>query len=156
MIYVFDTSSLVVLKNFYPNNFPSFWQAWDDLVENHVATSVREVRNELENRDTPDFIQEWVKDHKTMFEIPGPDALMFLPQIFAVKHFQMLIPQNAQLRGTPVADPFVIAAAKAKGGAVVTEERLKPNAAKIPNVCEHFQIPCINLAGFMRQQGWRF
>lgn len=156
MIYVFDTSSLVVLKNFYPDNFPSFWQAWDELMENSIVTSVREVRNELENRDTPDFIQEWVKEHKTMFEIPDPEALMFVPQIFAVQHFQMLVSQNARLRGTPVADPFVIAVAKAKCGTVVTEERLKPNAARIPNVCQYFQIPCMNLAGFMNQQRWRF
>ncbi|MEA5463178.1 PIN domain-containing protein [Leptothoe sp. PORK10 BA2] len=156
MIYVFDTSSLIVLKNFYPDNFPSFWQAWDEMVENEIITSVREVKNELENRDSPDFIQQWVKEHKTMFEIPGPDALMFIAQIFAIKHFQALISQQARLRGTPVADPFVIAVAKAKSGTGVTEERLKPNAAKVPNVCKHFQIPCMNLAGFMAQQGWRF
>jgi hypothetical protein len=38
----------------------------------------------------------------------------------------------------------------------VTEEKLKPNAAKIPNVCAHFQIPCINLERFMRDQNWSF
>lgn len=63
---------------------------------------------------------------------------------------------QARLRGTPVADPFVIAAANVKTGVVVTEERLKPNAAKIPNVCQHFKIPCTNLEGFMSQQSWSF
>ena len=31
-----------------------------------------------------------------------------------------------------------------------------PNAAKIPNVCAHFKIPCIDLEEFMHQQGWAF
>ncbi len=44
---------------------------------------------------------------------------------------------------------MIIACAKIQGGTVVTEEQLKPNAAKIPNVCEHFKIPCINLETFM-------
>jgi hypothetical protein len=56
----------------------------------------------------------------------------------------------------PVADPFVIACAKIRGGTVVTEERLKPNAARIPNICQHFGIPCTNLEGFMQLMGWNF
>ena len=45
---------------------------------------------------------------------------------------------------------------KVKGGTVVTEEKLKPNAAKFPNVCAHFQVPCINLEIFMQTMGWSF
>jgi hypothetical protein len=55
-----------------------------------------------------------------------------------------------------VADPFVIACAKIHDGTVVTEEQFKPNAAKIPNVCQHFNIPCVDLEGFMKQQAWSF
>lgn len=33
---------------------------------------------------------------------------------------------------------------------------LQPNAAKIPNVCAHFKIPCIDLEEFMHRQGWTF
>jgi hypothetical protein len=51
---------------------------------------------------------------------------------------------------------FVIAAAKVKAATVVAEEKLKPNAAKIPNVCQHFGILCTNLEGFMSQQNWSF
>ena len=62
------------------------------------------------------------------------------------------------LHGTPVADPFVIACAKIRQGTVVTEERLKPHAAKIPNVCQHpgVSVPCIDLEDFMQKQGWSF
>ncbi len=155
-MYVFDTNSLSVLKNFYPANFPSFWQQWDELVGNGMITSVREVKRELDNRDSNDFLQAWIKQNKAIFSTPSSEELMVVQQILAIPHFQPLIGTQATLRGTPVADPFVVAAAKVKEGVVITEERLKPNAAKIPNVCEYFKVPCTNLEGFMSQQNWSF
>jgi len=65
----------------------------------------------------------------------------------------MLISQKSMLQGTPVADPFVI---KVMSGKVVTQEIFKPYAAKIPNVCMHFDIPFTNLQGFMETEGWIF
>ncbi len=85
--------------------------------------------------------------------------------IFQNKHFQSLIGEQQRLKGNPVADPFVIACAKARNATVVTEEGWtrtgapltpKPNAAKIPNVCKHFHVPCVDLEAFMQEQGWKF
>lgn len=80
MIYVFDTNAFIVLKNFYPDTFPSLWSRMEDLIANEKIVSVREVFNELHNY----------------------------------------------------------------------------NAAKLPNVCEHFEVPCHNLETFMKVQGWTF
>jgi hypothetical protein len=60
------------------------------------------------------------------------------------------------MTGQPVADPFLIAAAQCCGGTVVTQERLKPNAAKIPNVCQHFGASCMTFEGFLKAKGWSF
>jgi uncharacterized protein DUF4411 len=98
----------------------------------------------------------WAKSNSAVFTTPSAAETAFVATILAVPHFQALINTKAALNGWPVADPFVIACAKVKGGTVVTEEKLKPNAAKIPNVCGHFQIPCINLEMFMRAMGWSF
>jgi hypothetical protein len=49
-----------------------------------------------------------------------------------------------------------VARAYAVGGTVVTMERLKPNAVKVPNICQHFKIPCLDLEGFMEREGWEF
>jgi hypothetical protein len=35
-------------------------------------------------------------------------------------------------------------------------ERFKPNAVKIPNICKHFEIPYLDLEGFMEKEGWVF
>ena len=58
--------------------------------------------------------------------------------------------QKARLQGKPVADPFIIACAKIKDGCVITEEALKPNAPKIPTVCQHFSIDCSGFNGARR------
>jgi len=156
MIYVFDTSSFIVLKNFYPSRFPTLWKKIDQLVKAKRLISTREVLNKLESWEGEDFILDWAKSRKQIFPIPTNDELLFVNTIFSVSHFRTLIGQKSILKGSPVADPFVITAAKAKKGGVVSEEIKKPNAARIPNVCENFSIECINFEGFMNKEGWSF
>ena len=155
MIYVFDTNTICVLKNYYPKRFPSLWTNLNGLVGT-IITSVAEVHRELDRHSAADFLDDWIKENKGIFHKPCIAEQKIVGEIFAVPHFQNLISQKALLEGTPVADPFVIASAKYRCGTVVTEEVLKPNAAKIPNVCGHFDIPCINLETFMDHQGWKF
>lgn len=165
MIYVFDTSSLRSLQHFYPRIFKSIWDSLDNLAAQQNLISTREVFNELEMQAVSQDVLKWANDHKPLFTTPTGPELQFVAEIFKIKHFQGLIGAQQRLKGTPVADPFVIACARINQGTVVTEEgwqrpgkslTLKPNAAKIPNVCTHFKIPCIDLEEFMRQQGWTF
>jgi len=156
MIYVFDTSSLRSLQHFYPSVFKTIWQGLDTLVQQQTLISTREVWNEIERQNVSAEVLAWAKKNKRIFTTPTAAELQFVAQIFQIKHFQNLIGEQQRLKGTPVADPFVIACAKIKGGTVVTEEQLKPQAAKIPNVCAHFKVPCIDLEEFMQQQAWAF
>jgi hypothetical protein len=78
-------------------------------------------------------------------------------RIFEVEHFQAMIRTKERLRGRPVADPFVVARAWClDAGCVVTTESHKPNAAKIPNVCDHFGVDWTTLEGFMERERWTF
>lgn len=165
MIHVFDTSSLRSLQHFYPSVFKSIWDGIDTLADRGDLISTREVFNELERQAVSEEVLRWAKTRKSLFSMPTRAELQFVAEIFEVKHFQGLIGTQQRLKGTPVADPFVIACARINRATVVTEEgwqhggkRLtpKPNAAKIPNVCVHFEIPCIDLEEFMHQQGWAF
>jgi hypothetical protein len=156
VIYVFDTSSLSKLKHFFPGVFKSVWTGLDALVLSGHLISTREVWNEIERGDVDAHTNQWLKQRKQIFTTPTGPELQFVAQIFQTPHFQALIGEKQRLMGTPVADPFVIACAKVRGGTVVTEERLKPQAAKIPNVCQHFSVPCMDLETFMQQQGWSF
>ena len=60
------------------------------------------------------------------------------------------------------ADAYVIALAQARGGLVVTAETSASQKSKpkrphyIPDVCRDLGIPCINMLGLMRREGWTF
>lgn len=156
MLYIFDTSSLAVMNHYFPESFPTFWANLDEMIAAGTVLSTREVFNELENFTDRPHTLAWAKRNKEIFATPEAAELGFVAQILAAPRFQALIGQKAMLKGTPVADPFVVAAAKLKGGKVVTQESRKPNAAKIPNVCEHFGIEYTNLEGFIAERGWSF
>jgi hypothetical protein len=155
MIYVFDTSSFIRLNSYYPDIFPGFWQQFNETVAAGEIVSTREVLRELERED-PDHVFAWAKQNTSIFTTPTSAETAFVSRILAVPHFQQLIGTKARLIGTPVADPFVIASAGVCGGTVVTQERRKPNSAKIPTVCDHFGIESVNLEDFMRKIGWTF
>jgi hypothetical protein len=86
----------------------------------------------------------------------SPAEGAFVARIYAVNHFQQNIEQQKLLKGGRNADPFVIAKAAVEDRAVVTMEILKPNAAKIPNICQHFNVRCFSLEEFMAAEGWVF
>jgi len=157
MMYVFDTNSLIVLfTNFYHTRFPSLWEKFDDLISDGRIVSVREVYNEISGYYAENRLVQWAKEHRELFAEPSIEELQFVSEIFAVRHFQLLIRKKEILNGKPVADPFVIAKAKVGNGKIVTQEQLKKNSAKIPNVCAHFDIDYTDLEGFMEREGWQF
>ena len=156
MAYVFDTNSFSVLGNYYPDQFPTFWERFNRAVTDGKIVSVREVRRELDAYTRYPYLSDWVEEHEDIFLPPGPSEMQFVGEISAVPHFQALVSAKSRLAGRLSADPFVIARAKVIDGCVVTEEHQKPNAARIPNVCQHFGIDCTNLQGFMQREGWTF
>ena len=117
--------------------------------------SCREVFNELKGLQKG-WVFDWVNENKPMFRTPTDDETNFVGKIFSVPHFLTLVGEEQQLRGKPVADPFVIAAARVFGGCVVTEEAFKPKAAKVPNVCGHFSVHYTNVEGFLKKNDWTF
>lgn len=156
MQYVFDTNSFRVLENYYPERFPSFWINFNEVVDAGTVISVREVYNEVENQVRPTWLREWVKQRRAIFLTPGSTETEFVADIFQVPHFHSLVRASQVLQGGTVADPFIIACAKITGGCVVTEEAVRPNAAKIPNVCDHFGVERTSMEGFLDRMGWEF
>jgi len=156
MRYVFDTNSFIVIGHYFPERFPSFWAKFDALVAAGRVLSVREVLRELDNHNTRLHLRNWIDANQSVFLVPTPQETQFVSQIFAVPHFQNLLSKKQILAGGPAADPFVIALAKVVGCCVVTEESKKDNAARIPNVCEHFGLGWTNLEGLMQSEGWCF
>lgn len=57
------------------------------------------------------------------------------------------------------ADPWIIAKAKAIGTSVVTHEAVaavNTRKVKVPNICQQFEVPCLNTFQFLRELEARF
>ncbi len=155
-MYVLDTNVISSLhKNYYRNRFVSLWKEFDQLVADGAVTSTREAYHELHD-GIPGADTEWAKANATLFATPNATEAAFVATIYSVAHFQANIERQKLIRGGRNADAFIVARAFAVGGTVVTMERLKPNAVKIPNICDHFGIPFLDLEGFMEKEGWVF
>ncbi len=109
---------------------------------------------ELQNKD--DFIAEWAKNREEIFCAPNEQEARFVSTIYQVRHFQHGVEKKKILNGGYIADPFIVAKAKVLGRTVVTNEKIKENAAKIPNICKHFEIECLDFEGFMELEGLVF
>jgi hypothetical protein len=154
--YVFDNSPLSALfRNYYRKRFPTLWQRFDELVAEGRLVSTREVLREIKDGSLDDLI-DWAKAHQDLFATPTAAEGAFVAKIYAVPHFQQNIEQKKLLRGGKVADPFVIARAACENRTVVTTEKVKPNSVKIPNICAHFGVKCLNIEDFMDAEEWTF
>ena len=157
MKYIFDNNTLSgIFRHYYRDSFSSFWTLFDKMVIEGNIVSVREVHNEIKKLTRKDDLETWAKAHSSFFHDPSTEELQFITIIYSVPHFYNSISQQKLLKGGPFADPFIIAKAYVENATVVSEEKLRPNAAKIPNICEHFKISCINFQLFLKQNNWSF
>lgn len=158
MIYVFDTSSFRELfRHFYQSRFPTLWDLFSTLVNEGQIISVREVLNEVKAKQGErDLLYTWSKSNRQLFLEPTEDEIGYVKTIMNHNHFRHIIPQKSILSGKPVADPFLAAKAKSINGILITQELLKPNGAKLPNVCDYLEAQWTNLEGFMEKENWVF
>ena len=157
MKYVFDTGVFIdIFRHYYRDRFPSFWEQFDNAVEDGRILSTREVFRELERREDAALV--WAKEHKDkVFPEPRAEEMGFVARIFSDQpHFQQLVAHRKRQVGGSCADPFVIAKAQAEARAVVTTERGSPGGARIPNVCRAYKIVSMDLEEFMHQENWKF
>ncbi|MDW8347927.1 MAG: DUF4411 family protein, partial [Bacteroidia bacterium] len=114
------------------------------------------VRDELDAVGTP-ALKSWAKNQSGLF-VP------LEPQLQAEANaIQERYPELVDVKsGYESADPWVIALAKLNGWTVVSQEtsanekRKPPKSYYIPDVCRDLGVPCINLLGLMRKEGWTF
>jgi predicted nucleic acid-binding protein len=149
--YVIDTSALIDLWRPYPRDiFKSLWSKVTVLIADGELIAPQEVLKELEQQH--DDLLRWAKK-QTFFKELDNEQIVLLHDI--VHRF----PDIVDVEKTKAdADPHVIALAMSKGWKVVTQEKYtKPQARKkIPDVCEHYRIPCLSLFDFFRDKGWNF
>lgn len=155
-MYVFDTNVFQTLGHFYPKRFPTIWERLDQLASAGELISVREVRNELELICPWEHVNKWSQQNRDIFLIPEACECRVVAAIFKKEQYRGLVRRKSIIRASPVADPFIIAAAKVRDGCVVTQESEKSDGARIPAVCRELGVKCMNLEKFFEEQEVRY
>ena len=144
-VYVVDTCVIREMLFHFRREIPTFDRMWDkvdQMIENGEIVFVKESFSELKRQCTSDENLKWLKSKKEYFTAPSNRECEIVAQIYAQRNFQNNIARKNILNGQPVADAFLVARAKNIGeeAIVVSREILKPNAAKIPNICEALKV----------------
>jgi hypothetical protein len=160
--YVIDTSSLIELKRFPKDVFPTLWRNIESLIDQGFMVSHNEVLKELSRQD--DSLKWWALERKDFFKELDASQIPIVKEI--LRKYPSLAKSDAE---TPAADPFVIALAveylrdpqktldrSVQKRIVVSEERLRGSRIRIPLVCEEYNIRCITLLEMCRSEGWSF
>lgn len=149
--YIIDTCSLTKLRRDYPIEvFPSVWDFVSDLVDSQIVESIELVYDELAVQAT-DAVTEWADEHKTMF-LPLTEEIQQRAVEILRDFPNSFIDLKKRKSG---ADPFIVAAAQVYDYSIITEEKKSggPQKVKIPDVCDFYELECINLIQLLQREG---
>lgn len=152
MQYSIDTSALMdAWSRWYPPDlFPSLWGRLEQSTDDQQIVASEEVRNELERKD--DDLFAWVSSRPKMFLELDDYTQVAASEILG--EFPKMVDERT---GKSMADPFVIAVARVHDLAVVTGEKGGTvQRPKIPNVCDHYGLRCIDIVSLIRELQFQF
>lgn len=152
---VFITAHRVI----YPFDIaPSFWSQLIEKASPKIVI-IEEVNKEILKGG--DQLADWYIENKDKFNILG------IPEQEVIEAYGKIInnineneqyKQSAKDEFASIADSWLCAYGLAYDYTIVTFEKYNPDSKKkifIPNVCNEFNIKCIDLIQFMRKVGFR-
>lgn len=159
MRYLLDANTYIEAKNQYygMDICPAYWDWLDRQFALGTIASVDMIGREL--KEGNDELANWVRERPDHF-IRNDDALT--QTLFTeIVQFVMEGDYNPGNRDNFLAkaDPWIIAKAKAIGASVVTHEAVaaaNTRKVKVPNICQQFEVPCLNTFRFLRELEARF
>ena len=155
-VYSLDTSALIAaFRERYPiENFPAFWRKIEELIRND-RLKMSEVVFEEAMREND--IKEWCDQNGLKQDFQEPiDESMQIKVNEILREFPKLLDDR---KGRSGADPWVIALAMIyQNYIVVTEEKptYKKQRPNIPDVCDGFNVECIQIVDLIRRENWIF
>jgi len=152
-IYCIDTSSILewYVRTYPPSIFPSLPERMEALIANGRLRSPKAVMDEIRAGDD---CHKWAKAQSALFVEESVSVQRLVLNLMATHHNP-----GKPLKGINGADPFVIAMAKDGGDRWVVVADEHPGSLenrKIPFVCNHADVQCINFQSMMRAEGWQF
>ena len=153
--YSVDTNTFMDWQQrYYPIDvFASIAPKIDGLIADQRLWAPTLVREEISVVGNA-ALNGWADERPNIFV---PNAEILADALAIQKMFPGLLDPKAEYEE---ADAYVIALAKLRNGIVITQETSaaeKRNPKRthfIPDVCREMGIPCFNLLGLMRKEGW--
>lgn len=145
--YCIDSDSLIELKRYPKDVFPSIWDKVEQMSKGGELISHLEVYKEITNGS--DELVVWCKRHKKVFKDVDECQLRELKNVKT--HYDENYWTTEINKTSPWADPWLIALGICEEATVVTEESNKPN--KIPFVADLLKVKSLNLLNFFREIG---
>ena len=141
--YVIDTCSIIDLEQICPrSNLTSLWGLVEGLVIAKRLICPSAVQSEL--KKGTDDLAKWVGSLNGMVTEPSEEVSYVVREINSDHQDWASQYKNS-------ADPWVIAEAKCRGWAVVTQEK-----GKMLEVCRQHLVEVMDILGMIRNEGWQF
>ena len=161
--FILDTSSISQLfSSLSHRNFPTLWANFDRVAQDGQTVSVSAVRAELTalNR-VANAVTHLENLNAQFFAAPTPQEENLVQQMTDAPSLSAATNRwiSKARRGRVDADPYLVAKARTATvpATLVTEESQDPEKTdRLPAVCRHFDLDCINLDEMMFRLGWRF
>lgn len=160
--FLLDTNILITgERDYYPHDiFPSVWESISDSIAGKRAVILDVVYREIVRGEG--WLAEWMeKLRKHIVKTDQQTVVDAYQQVLAFA----FNPDNkfkktaldAWFANPDIADPWLVASAIVTGNPIVSfEVTVSPGCRKrikIPNIAEHFGIPCIGIADYIRSLG---
>jgi hypothetical protein len=137
---------------------PGFWEMLEKSARDGILKSPSFVYDEIVRY--ADDVAEWVRARREVLFIDPTEDIQHRYAEVANHVAATYTNQTEVHRYLSGADPWLVAYASALGGTVVTRERRIDSSVKtkikIPNVCDHFNVPSIDPWTMVRRLGGSF
>ena len=148
-VYCIDTSSLINLKPFRRDVFPTIWSKLESMIKNGELIAPMEVYGEIEIGK--DKIYDWCKNNKEMFKDIDECQIQKLQEV--KKRYDKNYWEN-EINKPKWADPWVIALSICEEGIIVADEKNTQN--RIPAISFMFGLKCLELIDFFKEIGIKY
>jgi hypothetical protein len=157
LFFVLDTSALIqAARTYYAFDIaPSFWPQLVNLAIEGNIVSIDKVKREILKGS--DDLAAWSSSEFSNAFASTQDQDVFIQYqeliLWSQTHSHYNQTAKVEFAGTDIADPWVIAFAKAKRGVVVSAEEYKIDIKRkilIPNACQELGVPYANTVDMLR------
>ena len=148
-VYCIDTSSLINLKPFRRDVFPSIWSKLESMVTNGELIAPLEVYGEIEIGK--DKIYDWCKSNKEIFKDIDECQIQKLQEVET--KYDKNYWEN-EINKPKWADPWVIALGICEEAIIVADEKNTQN--RIPAISSMSGLKCLELIDFFKEIGIKY